>query len=251
MTPPPSGPCFCQDFRTQEDRQTPALWGTWPPPCPKAPGKAKLSRPGRPSPVPCPHVTQTTGSSSSSGGRASCRPRARGDPLGEQQSPAQGPAWTHARDPGRVCGTALFESAARAPGSRWPPTQPLGGWARRAVSGQPPPGPWWVQHSLETKSNTGGLDSPSEASAPQGPSPAHRGASGRQGPRAPRCLLPHRGEGCSGRPLTGKTLCAQVTGEERGRGEDGRPSPTSTLAPHTTCPIHPASLMLGREQVTP
>ena len=29
------------------------------------------------------------------------------------------------------------------------------------------------------------------------------------------------------------------------------PLPTSTLAPHTACPIHPAGLMLGREQVTP
>lgn len=53
-------------------------------------------------------------------------PGPRVTPWEEQWSPAQGPAWTDARDHGRVCGTALFESAARAPGSRRPPPSP---WA--------------------------------------------------------------------------------------------------------------------------
>lgn len=118
------------------------------------------------------------------------------------------------------------------------------------MSGQPPPGPWWVQHSLETKSNTGGLDSPQRHRLPGAPALPTVEPPEDRGPGHPGASC-HTGEGCSGRPLTGKTLCAQVTGEERGRGEDGRPSPTSTLAPHTACPIHPASLMLGREQVTP
>lgn len=115
-----------------------------------------------------------------------------GGPRGEQQSPAQGPAWTHARDPGRVCGTALFESAARA----WEQVAPRPAPGRLGEEGSVWPassGPLVGAAFTGNQEQHGRPGLATEASAPRGPSPAHRGASGRQGPRAPRRLLPHRG----------------------------------------------------------
>lgn len=212
----PDGPCSCQDFWTQEDRQTQALWGPWPPPCPKAPGKAKLSHPGRPSPAPCPHVPQTTGSGSSSGGRASCQPRARGDPREEQWSPAQGPAWTDARDhDGRVCGTALFESAARAPGSRRPPPSPwvAGRGGQRPASLLRAPGGCRVH--WKPRGAWAPWTRPQRHRLPRAPSHALGGASRQEGPGAPSLSCHMEGWGAWGATYREDLVCA---GDWGGKG---------------------------------
>ena len=106
----------------------------------------------------------------------------------------------------------------------------VGAW--RAVTGQPPPDPggcrvhWKPRGARAPGTRPRGIGSPGPQPCPWG-SLRTRGARGAQASPAT-----WRG-GLLGAPLTRKTLCAQVTGEERGHGEDGRPLTHQRPGPRT------------------
>ena len=116
---------------------------------------------------------------------------------------------------------------------------PAPGWLGEEGSVWPASsGPWGLPRSLETKRSTGTRDSPQRHRLPRPPALPLGEPPDERGPGPQASPATWRG-GVLGGPLTGKTLCAQVTGEERGHSEDGqplahqRPGPCTPPAPPT------------------